>query len=705
MIISEKIQSAKKLIKSSPLKKYYGAALFFALGFLFGTGSALSGLRPFGCSIIAVSEKRRLPFSTLGAVLGALTAGVNLNALRYVASAVLAAAAALIIDLLKARGNAGAPVAAAFLSNLITGLALDAGTDAVLAEYALTLAEAVLSAGGAYFLFTALSADYKRLRLRAMPLSEAGCIIISLTLLLMNTASLKIGIIAPACAAAALIILLAVRFTGERYAFIISLSFGFAMSLKGEGELYKIGALAFSAMVCSLLSSMPDTVLSLAFLCTAGFFCIASSAENALGFFLETAIGALSFILIPKGVYRRLEEAADIPDEPTSALSARQSLVIRLKYAGAAMTAISESVTQVREKITEIGRKENARNRAGCTEEEYASRELILEKTNLIRGVASDQFFTISDMLKSLAEEFDGEEVFNAAAAARIRRRLKEREIYPKCVSAVEDAHGRMRVEILCSGNNAKLKTPSLGREVGRLCGRYFNQGKTTYLKEDTLLSFYEKPGYCVEAGSAQYSAEGKICGDTVKTADDGRGHTVLIISDGMGTGSRAALDGAMGAGLLSRLVGAGFGFDSALKIINGALLVKSGDESLATLDIANIDTYTGKCEIMKAGAPATYFIKEGRLNKCELSSMPAGILRGIDFARRTAVLSVGDRIVMMSDGVTELGEAFIKDTLTSLGDDSPQKSAEMIIDRAVKAGEGRRLDDMSVIVARLKKN
>ena len=42
------------------------------------------------------------------------------------------------------------------------------------------------------------------------------------------------------------------------------------------------------------------------------------------------------------------------------------------------------------------------------------------------------------------------------------------------------------------------------------------------------------------------------------RQARDGRGHQILIISDGMGRGSRAALDGAMGAGLLSRLLSAG---------------------------------------------------------------------------------------------------------------------------------------------------
>jgi len=205
--------------------------------------------------------------------------------------------------------------------------------------------------------------------------------------------------------------------------------------------------------------------------------------------------------------------------------------------------------------------------------------------------------------------------------------------------------------------------------------------------------------------GFAQHSAEGALCGDTVKTVNDSKGHTILIISDGMGTGSRAALDGAMGAGLLSKLINAGFGFDSALKVINCALLVKSNDESLATLDVANIDLFTGKCEFLKAGAPAGYVIKGEALVKCELSSMPAGILRGIEFARRTAVLQPDDTVVLMSDGVTAMGEEALKECLLSFGARAPQQCAEYLLQTALECVGSNRPDDMSVIVAKLERN
>ena len=178
----------------------------------------------------------------------------------------------------------------------------------------------------------------------------------------------------------------------------------------------------------------------------------------------------------------------------------------------------------------------------------------------------------------------------------------------------------------------------------------------------------------------------------------------MLIISDGMGKGSSAALDGAMGAGLISRLINSGFGFDSALKIVNSALLLKSNEESLATLDIASIDLFTGKCEIFKAGAPSGYIIKNSTATKCELSSMPAGILRGIEFAKRTAILSPSDSIILMSDGITDLGDEWLGEIFSSLPH-HPQECADYILNRALEETKNKKRDDMSVIYARLEKN
>lgn len=150
-------------------------------------------------------------------------------------------------------------------------------------------------------------------------------------------------------------------------------------------------------------------------------------------------------------------------------------------------------------------------------------------------------------------------------------------------------------------------------------------------------------------------------------------------------------------------MLSAGFGFDSALKVVNSALLVKSNEESLATIDCASVDLFTGRVDLYKAGAPATYIIKGNRVTKCELTSMPAGILRGIEFAKRTAVLSRGDLIVMMSDGITELGGEWLSALLKGFEENTPQEIADSILKEALNVSEGQKEDDMSVIAARLK--
>ena len=442
-----------------------------------------------------------------------------------------------------------------------------------------------------------------------------------------------------------------------------------------------------------------------AFLCSVGFFAAAANSEMSLSLFIESVAATLLFVLIPQKLSDKLENllGSNVNEAPDGSL--RQNLVLKLRFASSAMAAISESVDTVRERINEIERQKNDYERETLTDEEYIRREIVLEKTNQIRMVASDQFFSISDMLEDLAFEFDESEIFDTAAASKIRRLLGEFDIYAENISVIEDKFGRIRVEILTDSSADNADEKRLCAEIGKICGRYFDTPRITNFKNETMLAYTERPNYKLSVAFAQHSAEGKLCGDTVKTIHDGKGHSILIISDGMGKGSRAALDGAMGAGLIAKLLSAGFGFDSALKVVNSALLVKSNDESLATLDIATIDLYTGKCEIFKAGAPASYIIKNKNVTKCELTSMPAGILRGIEFAKRTAVLGCDDSVVLMSDGITDLGSEWVEDTLLSLEGLGVQETADAVLTRALAACEGRKLDDMSIICAKLERN
>ena len=516
----------------------------------------------------------------------------------------------------------------------------------------------------------------------------------------MSLSQTEIFGISPARALAAAAVLIIVRYDSELSGLMLALAAGFALSLQSADSLFLTGAYGFSALLGCLFCQFGTPATAGAFTLSFALFNVAFGADAS--YFAEAAIGCGAVAVLPRVLSEKIRsffhDGADITPDG----SLRQSLVMRLRFASGAMSCISESVNEVRERINDINERDSQANRADFSPEEYRTREIINEKTNEIRRVAADQFFSISDMLADLATEFDEAEHFDNIAAGKIRRILSEYEIYPRNISVIEDKFGRIRIEILTAGGEAKFKSKSLQTAISKACGRYFSKCTATHFSEYSMITFTEKPNFSLEIGFAQHSAEGRLCGDCIRAVNDGKGRSVLIISDGMGKGGRAALDGAMGAGLLSKLLTAGFGFDSALKVVNSALLVKSNDESLATLDCSCIDLFTGKTDIFKAGAPPTYIAKNGKITKCELSSMPAGILRGIEFAKRTAVLGEGDLLLMVSDGITDPGGNWLAALLTGGEDMTAQETANAVLREALNIAKDMKEDDMSVIAAKL---
>lgn len=697
------VKDKLKIRLDSSMTRVAIRGLFYLLmGFLLSVGSIYGGARPFGIAFVSVSKKRMYIFSAIGGVLGYLIGGINIASARYLACVVIVCIGALAGDAFKLNHTPAFPMLLTLLTELSTGVILSFQAGAIWSDYFVLISESLLAFGASFFYFRALNANYKRLRFRALPVSDIVCIVASISSAFISLSGVSFGAICPIRIVSAMLILLCVRFVGERWSILLSLCIGFALSIGDSNTVFVVGALAFSTMVATLFSSVSSLAISISYLCSIGFFALAG---ESVGLFVDNVLGALLFVLMPSFVCDKIEDFWDSSRDPSPDGALRQNLVVKLRFASSAMATISESVEQVRDKINDISRRENERLKENLSEDEYICREIVLEKTNQIRMVASDQFFSISDMLDDLAMEFDEAEIFDSNASSRIRRVLGDYDIYPINISVIEDKFGRMRVEILTDFSTNGLDDPSLCQEIGRICSRYFEKGRITHFKNESMLSFFERPNYKLSVGFSQHSAEGELCGDTVKIINDSKGHSILIISDGMGKGSRAALDGAMGAGLLSKLINAGFGFDSALKVVNSALLVKSNDESLATLDIANIDLFTGKCELFKAGAPAGYIVKNATVTKCELTSMPAGILRGIEFAKRTAVLSLDDVIVLMSDGITDLGDEWVKNVVLEAYYMDSQNAADYILASALEYTCGEKIDDMSVICARLERN
>ena len=337
---------------------------------------------------------------------------------------------------------------------------------------------------------------------------------------------------------------------------------------------------------------------------------------------------------------------------------------------------------------------------------DYASRIAAENRIDEVRGVVSDQFDGISAMLSELSRELEKDDRFDNSAAEKAAAALKNLDIRVEECSSKTDKFGRMTIEMRVK------KDPSLiinklqvMKMVSVVCERDFDIPSVSENGGEIFIVLNEHAALRVDVGVEQKCAsDSAMCGDAYKYFFDGRGHFIMILSDGMGTGGRAAVDGAMASGLMCRLIKAGFGYDCSLRILNSSMLFKSTDESLATVDIASIDLFTGRVELYKAGAAPTLVRRSGRTGKAESTSLPAGILREVSFDKAVVRCKENDIVVLMSDGAVSEGTEWIKDEIEGFEGGTAEQLSERICEGAKRRRTDGHEDDITVMTAVIKR-
>ncbi|MCI1965070.1 MAG: SpoIIE family protein phosphatase [Oscillospiraceae bacterium] len=337
---------------------------------------------------------------------------------------------------------------------------------------------------------------------------------------------------------------------------------------------------------------------------------------------------------------------------------------------------------------------------------EFVVRATAEGRAQQVRDVVAGQFETTSSMLEEMASELELYDRFDCVSAQKVEETLRLAGIQPFDVSCRTDRFGRMSIEIVSGPVDcARLNKAELTAEISHACSRTFQPPCVSAAGGKCRIQMSEHPTFRIKSGCAQHiCGNGKLCGDSFETFADGNGRQIALLSDGMGTGGRAAVDGAMACGIMTRLIKAGIGFDAALKIVNSALLVKSGDESLATMDIAAIDLFSGSVDLFKAGAPCAILRQSGRAVVIDTPSLPVGILNETRFAKSSDTLSDGDLLILMTDGALSSGAEWICREAEAWDGRLPQEFAENIVSHAISNRADGHDDDITVLVLMLSK-
>ena len=218
-----------------------------------------------------------------------------------------------------------------------------------------------------------------------------------------------------------------------------------------------------------------------------------------------------------------------------------------------------------------------------------------------------------------------------------------------------------------------------------------------------------KEPLYSVSVALAQRaSGEGSVSGDCFMEFGSGRGRHYVMLCDGMGSGRKAYKESKMTAELLREFLRTGFLKDKAVGMLNSTLAIKGDDESFSTVDLFELDEYTGDAEFLKIGSAESFIKHKNDVETLTSASLPVGILDEVRTVTLSRRLSVGDVVVMVSDGVGEAGYGvlkgeWIKRMIKSAGGDITGLSEEILAE-AVRRNFPEKDDDMTVVAMRIER-
>ena len=326
------------------------------------------------------------------------------------------------------------------------------------------------------------------------------------------------------------------------------------------------------------------------------------------------------------------------------------------------------------------------------------------------RQVIAEQLDAMAYIMQDCAKEervLDAQEKY---ALAEIRYRAKEQGIVVEKMHLIETVNGRKKLEVTVrSRRGGCVSVKAFLAACGHVLGcrlRAASDAKTFISREAADFIFYEDTHFRSVQGIARQKKDGaQISGDNFSFLELESGATVLGLSDGMGSGSTACKESEMVLDLVERFLEAGFSVETAIRMMNSAMVMKGENDLYSTVDLCRLDLYGGTADFYKIGAAAT-FLKRGDSVECMTSAnLPVGAKTQIEIETGSRKLENGDFVVMMTDGVLEYlhvpkPEETMQEIIESIQTNNPGILAKKIMERVMLFTGGKVRDDMTVLAA-----
>lgn len=337
--------------------------------------------------------------------------------------------------------------------------------------------------------------------------------------------------------------------------------------------------------------------------------------------------------------------------------------------------------------------------------QEYLWKKKICESKGLMADHLKEMAFIMSDVAKETYRcRPMGERRYK-----KIARSLKEAGIILKRIFVMENDDGHLEMGLM-------MKMQRMGRvivaDVADMLSVEMNirfrpsKNEPLFMaKEWKTYHFLEEPAFYILTGIAKAVKETeKISGDNYSFFEIGRGRVAAILSDGMGSGENACEESGKVIEMMERFMEAGFRKEMAIQIINGALSVREQEQDMSTLDICELNLYTGGCDFIKVGAACTYIKSGNMVDRLSAQNLPLGIFGQIEPEVVHRQLQDGDYVIMLSDGILDAvsqgaGEEFLTEVIRRISNTNSDEIANQILGYCIRQSRGHVRDDMTVLV------
>lgn len=334
-------------------------------------------------------------------------------------------------------------------------------------------------------------------------------------------------------------------------------------------------------------------------------------------------------------------------------------------------------------------------------------RQTCLLKRRLMedREILADNLNEVSRIIRAFAEESYHICPFREKELKKIIHACRENGMLVRNICRIEDEETGMKLAVnLCVDEKHVLTAEDAADFLSVLFDKRLLPEKDSLFfltKEYETIVFEEEAAYSVLTGVAKATRENEtVSGDTCAFIEKGNGSLIMALSDGMGSGEKALADSETVIDLLEKFTEAGFSKETAVEMINGVLVARSEEENMSTLDICDINLYTGVCELMKIGSSYTYVKRDDMVEQIAADNLPLGIFHKMDADRQKRQLQDGDYIIMVSDGIVDgVGDdEILREVIGQMNVQNPQEMANYILQFVLHKTVGKVQDDMTVL-------